>query len=114
MHRAAWLSGVWVLSALAALLLALLGQGIWFMVGEFGKSKTTGLGAVAGGITTMMLSPVFWIMVVLFFALFLGASRLGNSALRVVLFWVPTVLTSSLGILFGALFVYLTIRSRHP
>ena len=103
-----------ILSMLAGLFLGLLGQGIWFMVKEFDKSKTTGLGAVAGGLTASLYSPVFWIMVVLLFALFFGTSRLGNSALRVLLFWVPTVFTSTLGFLFGALFVYAITRSRHP
>lgn|SRR6185437_15398980 len=102
-----------ILSLLAVLFLALFGPGIW-SIREFNTTKTTGLGAVVGGLTQSLLSPVFWIMGILLFALFLGASRLGNSALRVLLFWVPTVFTSTLGLLFGALVVYLIVRSRHP
>ena len=103
-----------ILSMLAALFLALFGPGIWVMFRDFNTTKTTGLGAVAGGLTQSLLSPVFWIMVVLLFALFFGASRLGNCSLRVLLFWIPTILTSTLGLLFGALFVYAITRSRHP
>jgi hypothetical protein len=103
-----------ILSVLAALFLALFGPEIWSMFRNFDKSKTVGLGAVAGGLTQSLLSPVFWIMVILLFAVFLVASRLGNSGLRVLLFWVPTIFTSTLGLLFGALFVYAITRSRHP
>src|SRR5690348_10760697 len=103
-----------ILSMLAALFLASFGPGIWVMFRDFSTAKTTGLGAVAGGLTQSLLSPVFWIIVVLLFALFFGTSRLGNSALRMLLFWVPTVVTSTLGLSLGALFVYLITRSRHP
>jgi len=101
------------LSVLAAVFVALFAPGIWSIFRGFDTTKTTGLGAVAGGLMESLYSPVFWIMVILLFALFFRASRLGNTAVRVLLFWIPTVLTSTLGLLFGALFVYLITRSRH-
>jgi hypothetical protein len=103
-----------ILSVLAAMSLALFGPGIWLTLREFGSSKTVGLGAVAGGLTEALYSPLFWVVLILFFALFFGASRLGNKALRVLLFWIPTVFTSALGLLIGALFVYAITRYRHP
>jgi hypothetical protein len=73
------------------------------------EQKATGLGAVAGGLR----SPLFWTLALLFFALFLAASRLGNKILRVFLFWIPTVTVSVLVVAIVALFTYLSIHFRN-
>jgi hypothetical protein len=43
-----------------------------------------------------IFSPWCWLIAVVFFALFFMASQLGSKALRVLLFWVPTLAISTL------------------
>jgi hypothetical protein len=42
------------------------------------------------------VSPWCWLIAVVFFALFLAASRLSSKVMRVLLFWVPTLAISTL------------------
>ena len=60
------------------------------------------------------MSPLFWMLAILFFALFYAASRLGNNVLRVFLFWIPTLTVSGFCVAIVALYAYLFIRFRHP
>jgi len=99
-----------VLSGLTAIILA----GSWSMFQGISKEKATGLAAVAGGIAESALSPLFWILAALFFALFFAASRLGNKFLRVLLFWIPTLTVSALSMAIVALVIYVVIHFRHP
>jgi hypothetical protein len=99
-----------ILSGLAAIFLAELVPGSWSVFRE----KATGLAAVAGGLPESVFSPLFWILVVLFFALLFAARRLGNKLLRIFLFWIPTLTVSAFGIAIVTLFTYLFIRVRHP
>jgi hypothetical protein len=103
-----------VLSALAAIIIAIQvipGPGS-FLVGIKG-SKATGLGAVIFGLAEDLVSPLFWALTLLIFALFYGASKLGNQGLRVLLFWIPTVAVSVLSVTSVAMVAYfLLIRFR--
>lgn len=99
------------LSAVAAIFVALLGAG-GFLKG-ISEQKATGLGAVAGGFMQAFLSPLFWILAISFFALFLAASRLSSKALQVLLFWIPTIIISTLGSGLFALFTYAWWHSRN-
>ncbi len=96
-----------LLCGVAAIFVALLGPGLLHAFREMGQQKATGLGAVAGGLLEALLSPQFWILAILFFGLFFAASRLGSKALRVFLFWAPTVVFSMLGFGYVALLTYL-------
>ncbi len=95
-----------ILSAIAAILLAQFVPGPWSMFRGMSTEKATGLAAVVGGFVESMLSPLFWLLAILLFAMFFYASRLGNKVLRILLFWTPTLLLSSVGILFAAFVVY--------
>lgn len=75
----------------------------------FSRTKATGLAAVAGIFAGSLLSPLFWIVALVAFALFFYASRLGNKALRVVLFWVPTLAVTALSATIAALIVCLVV-----
>ena len=76
-------------------------------------SKATGLAVLKALLIESILSPRFWIVGVLLFALFFAASR-GNTFFRVLLFWIPTVTVSALGFSIVALYAYLFFRaSRH-
>jgi hypothetical protein len=101
-----------VLSGLAALLLAESVPASWSVFRGIGQGKATGLGALAGGLAESIRSPLFWSLAVLFFALFFTASRLGNKLLRVFLFWIPTLVISTLGVAVLALFTYAFIHFR--
>ena len=99
-----------ILSALAAFLLAevLLSPAFRGLSSE----KATGLGMVVSGFYATQLSPSFWIAAALLFLLFFGASRIRYLPLRIVLFWTPTVLISSLGLTLAGGLTYLFIRFR--
>jgi hypothetical protein len=101
-----------ILSGLAAIFLAEFVPGLWSMFKGISEQKATGLGAVAGGIMGSAFSPLFWTLALLFFALFFAASRLGNKILRILLFWIPTVTVSVLGVAIAALFTYVFIHFR--
>src|SRR5260370_19200671 len=87
-----------VLSGLAAIILAACVPGSWSVFRGISQEKATGLAVVAGGLAESGFSPLFWILSVLFFALFFAASRRKNKFLREFLFWLPTLTVSVFGI----------------
>ena len=101
-----------ILSGIAAIFLAECIPGYWSVFRGISQEKATGLGAVAGGLVESIFSPLFWILAVLFFAFFFAASRFGNKLLRVFLFWIPTLLFSTLWVALLALFTYVLVRYR--
>jgi len=101
-----------VLSGVAAMFVALLGPGLFHAFSAIGQQKATGLGVVWGGLLESLLSPQFWMLAILLFGLFFAASRLSSKTLRVILFWTPTVVFSTLGFGFVAFFAYLWIHFR--
>jgi hypothetical protein len=80
-----------VLAAVAAIFFVPLMSGFVFLIRT--HEKATGW----AGLTAEILSPLFWIEASCIFGLFFVASRLGSKALRVVLFWIPTIAITSLG-----------------
>jgi hypothetical protein len=63
-----------LLSFLAALFLAEFAMP-WSVFRGISQEKATGLGAVAGGFAESLFSPLFWIVVILFFGLFFAAGQ---------------------------------------
>ncbi len=59
------------------------------------------------------MSPWFWILALLFSVFFYFSGRFDNKALRILLFWIPTITTSTLGFGFCALVAFLVIRFRN-
>jgi hypothetical protein len=96
-----------MLCGLAAIFLAEFVPGSWSMFRWIGQQRAVGLGAVVTGLAESVFSPLFWTLVLLFFALFFVASRLGNKILRVFLFWIPTLMVSAFGMAIAALFTYM-------
>ena len=86
-----------VLSPVAAILAALFGASLVGPLSVLSTSKATGLAALAGGMLESLFSPWFWILAVLFFALFFAASRLTSRPLRILLFWTPATIISMFG-----------------
>ncbi len=101
-----------ILSGLAAILLAefIPGSSVFKVIST---EKATGLAALAGGLAESIFSLLFWILAVLFFAMFFSASRLENKFLRVFLFWFPTLSVSTFGLGIVALFTFVFIRFRN-
>ena len=84
------------LSGVAAIFVALLVP-LWPLIGPIGGAKTVGFGAVTATLLGSIVSPWCWLIAVVSFALFFKAGRLGSKALRVLLFWTPTLAISTLG-----------------
>lgn len=99
----AYLRGL--LSAVAALLLAILGPPLMHTLRNASTSKATGLAAF------LVFSPLSGVLAIVFFALFFAASRLNSTSLRIPLFWTPVTLISTLGFGFVALFAYAWLQS---
>ena len=101
-----------ILSAIAAIFLAEYVPGSWSVSKGISERKATGLGAIVGGLVESIFSPLFWVLAVLFFALFFAASRLGNKPLRILLFWIPTLVISALLVAIVALITFAYVRVR--
>lgn len=101
-----------VLTAITALFLAGCVPGAWSIFRGISQGKATGLAAVAGGFLEALFSPLFWLLAGLFFALIFFAGRLRYKALRILLFWLPTITCSTLAVAILALFGILLIGSR--
>jgi len=104
-----------VLSALAATLLSLLLpslRGVPMIIRGIDQGRVSGFGLNVGGLFERLRSPAFWVLAVLFFALFFAASRLGHSVLRLFLFWTPALSVAMLGRVICGLFAYVFMRSR--
>jgi len=94
------------LSAIAAIFAVLLGAGLITSLREISSERRTGLGAVAGGLTESLLSPIFWLLAAAFFALFFVAGRIVNRPLRILLFWIPALVITTVGFSLIFLFAY--------
>jgi hypothetical protein len=82
------------------------------VVREVSLQRQTGIGVVAGGLEESLFSPLFWILAVLCFLLFRWASRNRQALVRVLLFWIPSVASSVLGIALFGLFTYMYLHFR--
>ena len=102
-----------VLSGLAAISIAELAPALWWVFSGANGSKATGLAAVSGGLIESLLTPRFWILAILLFTLFFLASRLAQRSLRVILFWIPTLISSCIGIGIAAVLAYLQVHFRN-
>jgi hypothetical protein len=87
-----------LLSAVAALILAILGPPLFFDLQH--SVKTTGLAVFTA------FSPLCAILAIVFFTLFFAAGRLKSKPLRLLLFWTPVTVISTLGLGLSALFAY--------
>ena len=98
------------LSVTASLSLGLIVPSLFSVFRGVAQEKAVGAAAVAGGFLGTLLSPMFWILALACFALFFAASRLKEKALSVFFFWIPTVLSSTVGCLFLGLYVFMMWR----
>jgi hypothetical protein len=101
-----------ILSGLAAIIIAELVPGPWSPFRFLGDQRATGLAAVMGELLESFFSPLFWVLVIALFAIFFAASRLNNTPLRVVFFWIPALTSSGLALAVASLLAYVIIRFR--
>jgi hypothetical protein len=95
-HTVAYLRAL--LSGVAALLLAILGPPLFISLQHDEKAM--------GWTGFRVFSPLCAILAIVFFTLFFAASRLHSKSLRLLLFWTPVTVISTLGVGFLALFAY--------
>jgi hypothetical protein len=96
------------LSGVAAIFVAELAPFFAIVLSVRGLSSMSGQGAVGCdpySFRAGIFSPWCWLIAVVSFALFM-ASRLGSKEFRVLLFWTPTLATSTLGFSICALLTY--------
>ena len=101
------------LSGVAGVVAALLGPGLLYAFWSIGQQKATGIGVVRGALWESLMSPRFWILAILLSCLFFAASRLSSKALRILLFWTPTLVVLILGFGYVALLTYLLMHFRN-
>ena len=97
-----------ILSGLAAILIA---EFVFFWPFISG-TKATGMSVVAGLFVESVVSPRFWVVAALSFGCFFAASR-SSTILRVLFFWVPTLVVAALGFAIVAMYTYLAWVSKH-
>lgn len=104
-----------VLSALSAIFLALLLPSLFGLFSAFrgiGQEKATGIAVVGAGFLEALFSPIVWALAVIFAVAFFFAGRLQNTILRVLLFWIPTVVTCVFGLGLTTLYGYIFLHFR--
>jgi len=71
---------------------------IWWVLRPWSPQKATGIDLIFAVVKASLVHAQPWILAIFLFANFFAASRLGSKTLRVVLFWIPTVAISCIGI----------------
>lgn len=101
------------LSGIASLFLA--GFALMFITAfrDMSQTKAIGLAALAGGVVESIFSPLFWLLATVFFAVFFATGRLTSSVFRVLLFWLPAIGISSLGLGLLGWFAVVILEMRH-
>jgi len=98
---------------IGAFFIALFLPSLFFELKGLSSEKATGLATVAVDLVAVVLSPFFWILAVLCFLLFRWASRSGQPLMRMLLFWIPSVSSSVVGIAVLTSFTYMYLHFRH-
>jgi hypothetical protein len=78
------------------------------------NATATGLAAVVGYSIERVRSSVFWLLAILFFAMFFATGRLSSTVYRVVLFWFPAIGISMFGLGLLGWFAMVMSTIRHP
>lgn len=100
-----------VMSPVTAMLVALV-AGPWRPFRGIIDQRATGLAAVAGSALEATASPLFWLSVMVLFALIFAAGQIKNKVLQLMLFWCPTLCVSTLALGLAALITYAAFHLR--
>jgi hypothetical protein len=86
---------------------------IWWVLRPWSSQKATGIGLIFGILKASLVHAQPWILAIFLFAIFFAAGGLGSKTLRVVLFWIPTVAISCIGITLVSSVAYLMTQSKN-
>jgi hypothetical protein len=95
-----------LLSGIGTIAILLIGLPIIMTYPALKAEKATGIAVVAGALTEAVLSPQFWLSAILLLLFFWYTSQFSSKILRVVLFWMPTVSATVIGVGIVALIRY--------
>ena len=100
-----------ILSGMTAVIAAEL-LTIWWVLRPWSQ-KTTGVDLIFAVLRASLVSAQPWILAIFLFATFFAASRLDSKTLRVVLFWIPTVTISCIGITLVSFVTYVITQFKN-
>jgi hypothetical protein len=86
---------------------------IWWVLRPWSSRRATGIDLILAVLKASLVHAQPWILVIFLFATFFAASRLGSRTLRVVLFWIPTVTISCIGLTLVSSVMYLMTRFKN-
>jgi hypothetical protein len=101
-----------ILSAMTAVIATEL-LTIWWVLRPWSSSKATGIDLIFAVLRASLVHAQPWILAILLFAIFFAASRLDSKTLRVVLFWIPTVTISCVGLTLVPSVAYLITKFKN-
>lgn len=87
---------------------------IWWVLRPWVPQTATGIELIFAVLRSSLVHAQPWILAIVLFATFFAASRLDSKLFRVVLFWIPTVTISCIGITLVSLVSYLITRFNNP
>jgi hypothetical protein len=87
---------------------------IWWVLRPW-SSRATGidLDLIFAVLRASLVHAQSWVLAILLFATFFAASRLDSKTLRVVLFWIPTVTISCVGLTLVSSVAYLITKFKN-
>jgi hypothetical protein len=100
-----------LLTAVSSLFAAVLLPSVVWWVRNSMHERATGLSLLAGGLLERALSPGFWITFIFLISFFYITGTLARGSLRVIFFWVPTILICSAGFALWGLMVYVVTHA---
>jgi hypothetical protein len=86
---------------------------IWWSLRPWSPHQTTGIDLLFAVLKASLVHAQPWILAIVLFATFFAASRLDSKTLRIVLFWIPTVTISCIGITLVSSVAYLMTQFKN-
>jgi hypothetical protein len=87
---------------------------IWWVLRPWSSQKATGIELIFALLRASLVHAQPWILAIVLFAIFFGASRLDSRTFRVVFFWIRTVTISCIGITLVSSLAYLVTKFKNP
>lgn len=101
-----------LLTALSSLFGAVLLPTLVWLFRHVGN-RATGIAAAAGGLIELAFSPGFWIAFIAFLSGFYITGKLERKSMRVVFFWIPSILICVLGFALWGMLLYAFAHGRN-
>ena len=85
---------------------------LWWVLRPWSQ-KATGIELIFAVLRASLVHAQPWILAIFLFATFFAASRLDSKTLRIVLFWIPTLTISCIGITLVSSVAYLMTQFKN-